>query len=243
MNPVGEIGRGLRAYWWGVAWLKKHPGYLALLFVPWLLGFVFMTTTFLLFMRHDTRIMAWLLIDFGQAWYWQPFYYLAWFFVYLGAILFSLLSGYLLANIIASPIYDIVSIAVERDIRHGQIEEVSLWQSIKLIPEELKKVTVILSLSLLLLVIPGLNILAVFMAAFLLGWDFYDYPLARRGWPFRQRIAFVWGDFWAVLGLGLCLMVPFVQLLLLPLTIAGGTMLNLERLDKLANKRSSIDYI
>lgn len=238
MNPLGEVIRGLKAYWQGVSWLRQHPAHMALLFVPWVLGLFFMMGSFTLFVRYDHAIMSWLLFQPGESWFWLALYYIAWVLVYITAIALVLLSGLLVANVLASPIYDVVSVAIEKDIR-GHAEEISIWASVRLIPEELKKVFAILVISLFLLLIPGVNLIALLVTAFLIGWDFYDYPLARRGWTFRQRWDFVRGDMGAVLGLGLWLTIPFVQFLLLPLAIAGGTILSLDRLQQLEDKESA----
>jgi len=239
MNPLRELFRGLKAFWEGVSWLRHHPAYMALLFIPWLLGFFFMMGTFTLFIRYDDVIMSWLLFQPGENWFWLAFYYVAWVFIYVTTVALVLVGGLLFANVLAAPIYDIVSVAIERELRQGQVEEVSLWASIRLIPEELKKVFAILSISLFLLLIPGVNLFALFVTAFLIGWDFYDYSLARRGWSFRQRWDFVRGDVWAVMGLGLWLTIPFIQLLLMPLAVAGGTMLSLDRLERIVERESA----
>jgi uncharacterized protein involved in cysteine biosynthesis len=206
-----------------------------MLFVPWVIGLILMITGLSYFVQFDQTIMQWLLFEPGSAWWWQILYFLAEALVYIGAIVLTLVTGLLLANVIAAPIYEIVSVAVEKDLRQGHVGEISLWQSLKIIPEELKKVTLIILISILVLLIPGVNVLAIFVTAFLTGWDFYDYPLARRGWSFRERLDFVKGDIWAVMGLGVWMTIPFIQLFLLPLAVAGGTMLNLERLAQMTD--------
>ena len=77
-----------------------------------------------------------------------------------------------------------------------------------------------------------MNIVAIFLTAFLLGWDFYDYPSARRGLPFKKRRQLATKDFWSIMGLGLWLTIPLVQMALYPFAVVGGTLLSLERLEK-----------
>ena len=79
---------------------------------------------------------------------------------------------------------------------------------------------------------PGINIISPFVTAFLLGWDFFDYPLARRGLSFKERKSLAFKSKWRILGLGLWLLIPFVQILFLPMAVSGGTMLGLEALQK-----------
>lgn len=70
------------------------------------------------------------------------------------------------------------------------------------------------------------------VSALMVAWDFLDYPLGLRGANVTQRIAFVTGNFWAVLLFGslsaLVLLVPGLGLFLLPMGAAGATRMVLE---------------
>lgn len=226
-----ELLRGSRFFWRGVRWLKEHPFYLFLLFVPSLLGLIFMAGAWILFVEFKTEIVRHLLFVPGTGWAWTFLYYLAKGILYLAALVFAFLTGLLAANVVSAPLYEYVSCAIERDVR-GSVVEVSFWRSLRLIPEELKKVLLIFLCSLALFLIPGLNLLALFATAFLVGWDFYDYPMARRGWPLRTRLTFVRKDFWAVLGMGLWLIIPLAHFVMIPLAVAGGTLMNLDRINR-----------
>lgn len=239
MVPISDLLRGLKTFWTGVDWLRQRPSILASLFVPWIVGFIVMLISFALFLDNQTAIMAAILFDPGNSWWMQPLYYISYGLVWLGVAILALVTGVLIVNVVAAPLYEWVSVKVEKDIRGGHVEEVSIWHSLRLIPEELKKVVFILLIPLIVTLIPGLNVFSFIVTGFMLGWDFYDYPLARRGWRFRRRWEFVRGDFWAVLGLGLWLAIPFVQFVLMPLAIVGGTMLNLQRLQKMGLLESS----
>ncbi len=231
MSQFVNLLKGLKSYWQGVTWLKKHPGYFLLLVVPTLVGILSAFGFFSIFSEYSEQIYGYILFEPDDSFFWVLLYKVARFFVSIAVIGFALLAGFLVSNVVSVPIYDMVSVAIEKDIL-GHAPEISLWESMKLIPEELKKVVVILLISLGTLVLPGLNVLAVLVAAFLIGWDFYDYPLARRGWSFKRRFQYVSRDAWAVMGLGLWLTIPFVQMLLYPFTVAGGTLLSLERLER-----------
>ena len=230
MDFVSQFIRGLRIYWEGVRWLKRHPKYFLLLLIPSFFGFLIAGSVFALFIEYDNSIFNYMLFEPKVGFFWEALRSVLKVLVSFIIAGLSLLFGFLISNILSVPIYDIVSAAVERDIT-GKISGISLWESIKLIPEEIKKVCAILAISLLLLIIPGVNFLAIFVTGFLIGWDFYDYPLARRGWTFKRRLQYVAKDKWSVAGLGLWLTIPFIQLLLYPFTVVGGTLLNLERLE------------
>lgn len=231
-SPIVETIRGLRSYMRGVSWLRAHPKYLFYLFVPMFFALVLLVSGMGYFFSYEDVIFEWILFAEPESWWMLTVYYFCKVLVYIAVLTIGLVSFVLISNILACPVYEIVSVAIERDVSGAGVEEITLWESVKLIPEEIKKVGFILLVSIAVLLIPGLNVVATFVTAFLVGWDFYDYPLARRGWSFRERLSFVMSDFWAVLGLGLWLMIPFVQIFLLPMAIAGGTLLNLESIER-----------
>ncbi len=221
----------VRGFWMfvkGLKWLKQHPFCLLYLFMPSLLGLACMLGMGALFLEYRTDIVKALLFEPGSSWLWLALYFLCKGLLYLGALVLSLIFGLLLTNILAAPLYELVSVAVEKDV-YGTAPSVSVWQAIRLIPEELKKALLILVCSVAVFLIPGLNVLGLLVTAFLLGWDVYDYPMARRGWSLRMRLACVIKDFWAILGLGLWLVVPLLHFVFIPIAVVGGTLLNLER--------------
>ena len=228
MNPVKQLLRGLRSYWAGVAWLRRHPSYIFLLILPTALGVLISVLLYNGFWDGRGALFDYILFSPGDSFLLGLLYQLS--ELLLSVVLFALIvaSGFLLSSVLASPIYDLVSAGVERH-ETGRVVEISLWQSLRLIPEELKKVFAILLISLAVLMVPFLNVVAVFITAFLLGWDFYDYTSARRGESFHQRRQMASGDFWAIMGLGLWLTIPVLQIFLYPFAVVGGTLLNLER--------------
>jgi len=230
LSPITETTRGLKGYARGIRWLKSHPRYMVLLFIPMVLALLIMTVGWGLFFKYQDVFFGWVLFDRPESWWLLSIFYICKALLYVALIAVGFISIILCANILACPVYELVSVAIERDLSGGYVEEVSLWESLKLMGEEIKKVSFILTVSLILLVIPGVNLIATFVTAFLVGWDFYDYPMARRGWTFRMRLNFVLKDFWAVMGLGLWLMIPLVQIVLVPMAVAGGTILSLESL-------------
>ena len=230
LAPITETSRGLHAYVRGLQWLKAHPRYLVMLFVPLVLGFVFFVGSFSFYLSYADTVMGWVYLTEPEAWYWLPFYYLGVLLMHLAMLVVTGLAAFLAMNIFAAPLYELVSVAVEKDVLGLPPVELNLWENVKAIVEEAKKALLILMISIVLLFIPVVNALAVVIAAFLLGWDFYDFPLARRGWPLGDRVTFVTRNFWSVMGFGLWLVIPFVNVVLIPLAVAGGTILNVEAL-------------
>lgn len=229
MHPWRDLFLGSQFFWKGVKWLRQHPFYLLLLFIPSLIGFGVMVGAWTLFVEYRTDLVRTLLFEPGNSWAWTLLYYLGKGLLYLTALVLVLLLGLLLTNIIAAPLYEVVSAAVERDV-YGSVEEISFWKSLALIPEELKKVLLIVICSIAIFLIPGLNVLSLLATALMVGWDFYDYPMARRGWALRTRLAYVLKDFWKVLGFGFWLIIPLAQFIFVPLAVVGGTLMNLDRI-------------
>ena len=185
-----------------------------------------------LFFKYHAILLSFFLFEPGQGWWWVILYYLALLLFYITALIAILLIGLILSNVVASPIYEAISQAIEKDLFPGFSVELSFWQSLKLVPEEFKKILLIGILSLAFFLVPGLNILALFGTAFLVSWDFYDYPLARRGLTLRERLRLARSDVWAILGMSLWFMVPILQIVLVPMAVVGGTLLSLEKLAK-----------
>ncbi|MCX6130116.1 MAG: EI24 domain-containing protein [Proteobacteria bacterium] len=230
VNPIRELSRGSRFYWLGVKWLRRHPIWFFVLFIPTVLGLALMIGALLVFWNYQTDIMRSLLFQPGDGWLWVLPYYLGKAFLYVATLGLSMILGLLTANILSAPVYEFLSCAVEKD-KTGKLVEISFSRSLLSSFEELKKVLLIALLSILVFIIPGFNLLGILVTAGLLAWNYYDYPLARRGWTLKQRLNLVRQDFWAILGMGLWLIIPFAHFILMPLAVVGGTLLSLERIE------------
>jgi CysZ protein len=232
MSVFAEITNGFRAYPRGVAWLKSHPGHLAVLFLPLVLGIVAFVTCFGLLFSYDDQLVAMMLPAKPDSWWAVGLYYIGWFFLDATLVVFGAILALGITSIIAAPIYDFVSQAVERELTGKVVQTVGWTQFLSALVSEFKKILFIFCLTIILLFIPVLNVISIAIAALLLGWDFFDYPLSRRGWPLKQRLRLVRREGWRILGFGVWLVIPFVQVLFMPLAVVGGTMLALEALER-----------
>lgn len=232
LHPFKALAHGTKTYWVGVRWLKSHPMYLLFLLIPSVIGLLGMVAAGALFVENHAELVSYFLFEPGDTWWWTVLYYLAFLLFHVTALIAILLLGMCVSNVVAAPLYEQISEAIERELYPGRSEGLTFWQSFRLVPEELKKMVLITFLSLAFFMVPGLNLLALFSSAFLVAWDFYDYPLARRGLRFRERITLARRDFFPILGLSFWFLIPIVQIVLVPLAVVGGTMLGLQRLER-----------
>lgn len=231
-GSLGAFLEGVKTFPEGVFWLLRHPRYLFLLFLPTAIGLTLFSFGSGWVVDNQALLMDKLYIDKPVELWWQALYYIGLVFVYLGIAISLVLAFFLVTNIIAAPIYDIVSGAVEKKVAPGDFEEISLWRSLLLIGEEVKKALFIMAITLGLLVVPVVNVLAFPVAAFFLAWDFFDYPLARRGFSFRQRLDYASRHAFKLIGFGIWLSIPIVQFFIMPLAVAGGAMMGMRAIQQ-----------
>ena len=232
--PLRSVIVGLKGYLDGLWWIKGKPLYLLMLFVPITVAIVVLVSILTALIVSGNELISSLIPFEASIWYLIPPYYLLWGVLAVMMFILSFIPPLLIANLLSSPLYEVVSCAVEREVR-GSVVEISWRQALLAMVEEGKKIAFILLIMLLMFVvvfIPVLNLLTfplLLVNAFLLGWDICDYPLARRGWTFRRRLHFAGKNFLALMGFGLWLLIP-LQFVLAPLAVAGGTLLTLKLL-------------
>lgn len=155
----------------------------------------------------------------------------------LGVLVCAWLFGFL-AVLIASPFLGDLSIAVEqRQFAGGPEQPPGFWTGLAgAFGRELRKLGYHLPRLLLVFVItliPVVNLAApvvwLIFGAWTLAIQFCDYPAENRGRPFVETVALLKQNRGAALGYGACatlaLAIPFVNFLLIPVAVAGGTIL------------------
>ncbi len=153
----------------------------------------------------------------------------------LAAVSFSFLAG-----IIASPFNDFLAEATEPHVRPAlpNLPEVSkkfsfrakaIWIDIikTIVVTGLQIFTLILAI--LVIWIPGLNVLLMCLTFQLLTFQFVSYPQTRRGEGLGQGLKFLWNYFFACAGFGATIgtlfALPFISGFALPIAVVGGTLL------------------
>ncbi len=167
----------------------------------------------------------------------------------VGALLFATIAGisiliaFLVASILASPFLDLLSYRVE-SLRSGEVVDESSsgllgmgTDVLRSMAQEMRRVVFFLivvgSLSLVGFVIPGAHLLTgpaiVAITIFFLPLDYASFTLDRRQLSFRQKREWLLANKPPVVGFGaaafLICLVPGLNLLAMPMMVAGGTLL------------------
>ncbi len=236
-----SFGQGLLAVFQGLAFLWRNRGLWKYMWIPFFINVLLFFSLGALFVALFPGLIQ-LLLPSGDAWYWSILRLLLWAVgSALLAILF-LLTFTVAGNIIAGPFNDVLSEKVEEMVRgipsrpssglKKQIADVG-----RTALEEVKRLAFYLLGALVLLLwnlIPGAGqVLFVvtngIWTLLFLALEFGDYYLLRHWIRFRIRWSHIWSQRWASLGFGagaaLLLMIPLLNLLLIPAAVTGGTLL------------------
>ena len=238
MRPIKEFIQGLGGHARGIRFTFANKRYLPLLLVPFLLTLLLYSAGFYVFTLYVDQILGY---------FWTPaaseatgfMATLHWLYVnLLSAVLYVVVFAIMyfafmiVANILASPLYDIIAGRVGRledykALRTGKDEEMGL---VRVVVEELKKAGFVLLFPLVLLFIPVVGApLSLLFAMLLLGWDFMDFSLARDEPAFGARLRYVRRHPFLLLGFGALLLVPFVNIVLYPFAIMGASIIYQEQ--------------
>ena len=145
----------------------------------------------------------------------------------------------LIGNLVAAPFNGMLAEAVERELTGRSIDGPTGLKGIAKdvagsIGSELNKLRYVLLRMLplaLLFLVPGINIVAPFLwlafSAWMLAVSYADFPMGNHGLRFRDQRARLGERRWLSLGFGgavmIGIMVPFLNLLMIPAAVAGAT--------------------
>lgn len=230
-----SLGHGLRAFSDG-ARAARAPGMGRYIWLPALVSLVVIAAGLIWTFGYVEALSRWLAdslpdwLDFLSL-ILAPLLYL------LGVLAGAWLFG-LLAVLLASPFLGDLSMAVERrEFGSGPEQPPGLLTgAMSALGRELRKLLYYLPRLLvvfLVTLIPLVNAAAPLVwfgfGAWILAIQFCDYPAENRGLPFRETVHLLQRHRAAALGYGACatvaLAIPLVNFLLIPVAVAGGTIL------------------
>ncbi|EHJ47498.1 protein of unknown function DUF540 [Solidesulfovibrio carbinoliphilus subsp. oakridgensis] len=223
--------KGLFAHAKGIRFALAHKGYLAVAVVP----FVLTLALFALGLGLVGPGGDWLT---GRLWVPDPAAtglagVLAWLYLHVVRYLLYLLAVVLMyflfmvtANIVASPLYDGIAGRMVRRLRgeaQAAARDLPWW---RVMAEEIKKAVFVAVLPVLLFFVPVVGqLLAPVAAACLLAFDFLDFAFCRDEPRFGVRLRALARRPLLLLGFGLPLLIPVVNIVLFPFAIFGATLL------------------
>jgi len=238
--------KGLFAHIRGIRFALAHKGYLVLAAIPFAVTLALYALGLGLLATGGDHLSALI---------WSPdpaaaglVGALAWLYAHVVKYLLYLLAFVLMyflfmvtANILASPLYDGIAGRMTRQLRKGAAPEpqgLSLW---RIMAEELKKAVFVAGLPVLLFLVPVFGqLLAPVAAAGLLAFDFLDFAFCRDEPRFALRLRALAKRPLLLLGFGVPLLIPVVNIALFPFAIFGATLLYCDTIGPQALKAPGI---
>lgn len=224
---------GLGAHVRGIRFALARKGYLGLALIPFLLTVLLYGIGFSLFAANGDRMLALLWSPdpapaagaLAAALYWV-YAHLVKYLLYLLAFALMYFLFMVTANILASPLYDAIAGRLAREAGGDRSANggkgLSIWATMV---EEVKKALFVAVVPILLVFIPVVGqLLAPVAAAMLLAFDFVDFSLGRDEERFAGRLRYMRRRPLLLLGFGLPLLVPGLNLLLYPFAILGSSL-------------------
>lgn len=218
--------------------LLHHPALRKFVLVPILVNILlFVVLTTLLIQQFNYLLDAMML--YLPAW----MDFLAWVVIVVLALFVVLVYGYsfsVITNVIAAPFYGFLAERVDEMVTGRKLEGETLLQMIpRTLGRELRKVWYFLWRSLLILLLSFIPLIGPLLAALWAAWSmsiqYSDYAADNHQWPFRtlrrslMRRAQSSLGFGAVVMLGM--MVPLLNILVIPAAVIGGTLLWVRELE------------
>ena len=239
-NPVSGAMYFLR----GVR-LVFAPGIRVYVLVPLLVNVVLFAAILYFGFGLIGALIDWLLASMGDWLDWLR--YLLWPLFAAVALIVVFFTFSLVGNLIAAPFNGLLAEAVECHITGEPIPAGGFRKMLRdlgnTVLSELRKLAYIVMWgipTLVLFVIPGLNLAAPFVwmlfGAWMLAISFVDYPMGNHGLTFPEQRRQLGRHRYLALGFGGAAMVavaiPLVNFLVIPAAVAGATILWVERLEK-----------
>jgi CysZ protein len=178
--------------------------------------------------------------------------FLLWPIYVVSAMLIPVFSFALIGNLISSPFNGLLAEAVERHLGGGSTPSQFSWQSMfvelsRSLRSELRKLVYTLARLLPILVmlwIPGINVIGsllwVGFGAWLMAIQYADYPMANHSLSFPEQRQLLAQRRLLSLGFGgaimLAMMVPIVNFVVMPASVAGATALWMDVYSKIERK-------
>lgn len=246
----------MRAFFEGVGYsfrgyriLRRYPDLVRYWLWPIALTFLALSTGLYFAARFHDELTAWLWAEpartgtFGTVL--SALHSVLEVLVLLVSAAFAVVLSSAASSVIAAPFNDALSEAIERREGGGSVVTFSwsrvLRDLVRTVRLELFKLALYLAVLvptwLLSFLVPGVGhalhlVFSALVTAFYLAIDYVDWPASRRNYDLRDRLSLFQRHPLLMLGFGFSLsallFVPFLNLFLMPIAVAGGTRLFLD---------------
>lgn len=232
-----SIRKGFFAPFVSARYMFDNPGLLRFAVVPFIIN-VILYLGFITVAYYAVPALMHKLMGRPELWWQYVLYYIIGAVLVLSVIFILIFMFSIIGNIIASPFNETLArkILIAKNVQITENGYMGVRGALKeaerIIVIELKKALLLVSVSVfssLINLIPILSIFSLAITAVLIGYNFIDYPLEIMKFTFGNRIRFALKNFWMLLAFGtssgLILLIPFLNLILLPIAVSGAAML------------------
>lgn len=178
----------------------------------------------------------------NQEWYWAALSILIGSAMFAVSILIVAFAFVSVGLILSAPFNDILSAAVEEKLTGRALKrDMPMWEFVKFtMTNESKKISLVAIIQASLFIvnlIPGAGqvtfvVLSATFISFVMAYEFTGYTLDRKGYSFAEKRMFILSRFGRAMGFGalagVISLVPVVNFLLMPVSVAGGTVFAVE---------------
>jgi CysZ protein len=236
-----DFPRGFYSLLRGGRLFIRYPRLLKLVLIPLLINVVTFSLAVYFGMQlfHDFVVN---LLPQGDAWYWLVIYYSLWVMAGLLTLVLVFFCFTVVGNLVASPFNELLSERIENLLLpEGEAEPFSLRafgrDMLRVWLVELKKMSLFVVAMLVLLLLNLLpvvgsllyGVLSILLILFFLGLEYFAFVHERKKRDFRYQRQYLMQRKQLVLGFAsgvlLMLAIPFLQLICIPVAVAGATLL------------------
>ena len=231
---------GWRFHIKGIRFAFQHLSFLALSALPFVIALCLYVFAFYLFTQYADDLLGILWhLESGESsryvgWLYWAYIHLVKVLLYIVILVVMFYTFIVLANILASPVYDYLVSRYQRTYypdAHAARAISPVKGILFVMKEEVKKAALMLVIPLLLLLIPVIGpLLGFVVAALFIAWDYVDFSLSRDYPLLKDRIKALWRHKAFFLGFGCPLLIPLLGLVILPFAILGATRLYFDRM-------------
>jgi len=247
--PIKQIlgfARGVMYYLRGFRMVFSSWRLVSLAVMPMLINILAVAGFLVAFNAGVYGLAHWAFAHTSQAWYMAMLSIIGGAILFLASMAVAALLFVSVGVVVAAPFLEALSAGVERSVT-GKVASTGgplVVETLHIIRSEGRKMAIFLAIQaalalLNLIPVAGSIIFAILnplFISFVMAYEFTGHPLDRRGYNFSMKRKRIFQQPGLHLGfgaaVGLTMFIPIVQFLLLPMAVAGGTLLALETLPK-----------